>query len=100
MIAINKTQKVVLVIGTSQGIGTAAVRAYRSLGYRIIATARSVKPTSDSDILVVPGDISDGLTVARAISEGPSRFGHIDTLISNAGAAFGQDSGVDDHFRC
>jgi NAD(P)-dependent dehydrogenase (short-subunit alcohol dehydrogenase family) len=33
----------------------------------------------------VPGDITDRKTAERAISEGVARFGHIDTLINNAG---------------
>jgi NAD(P)-dependent dehydrogenase (short-subunit alcohol dehydrogenase family) len=36
-------------------------------------------------VLAVPGDIADRKTAERAISEGVSRFGRIDTLINNAG---------------
>jgi NAD(P)-dependent dehydrogenase (short-subunit alcohol dehydrogenase family) len=53
--------------------------------YRVVATARSVKPLSDADVLVVPGDIADRKTAERTISEGMARFGHIDTLVNNAG---------------
>ena len=47
--------------------------------------ARSIRPTNDEQILVVPGDITDRKTAERAISEGMARFGRIDTLINNAG---------------
>ena len=47
----------------------------------MVATARSVKPSRDDDILVVPGDIADRKTAERAISEGVARFGRIDTLV-------------------
>jgi len=78
-------QKVAVITGASQGIGTALVKAYRDRNYRVVATARSVKPLSDADVLVVPGDIADRKTAERTISEGMVRFGHIDTLVNNAG---------------
>jgi NAD(P)-dependent dehydrogenase (short-subunit alcohol dehydrogenase family) len=78
-------QKVAVITGASQGIGAALVKAYRDRNYRVVATARSVKPLSDADVLVVPGDIADRKTAERTISEGMVRFGHIDTLVNNAG---------------
>lgn len=78
-------KKVAVVTGASQGIGEALVKAYREHGYRVVATARSIGPTSDPDILAVQGDISDVGTGERVISEGLKRFGRIDTLINNAG---------------
>jgi NAD(P)-dependent dehydrogenase (short-subunit alcohol dehydrogenase family) len=78
-------RKVAVITGASQGIGAALVKAYRDRNYRVVATARSVKPSSDADILVVPGDIADRKTAERAISEGVARFGRIDTLVNNAG---------------
>ncbi len=78
-------RKVAVITGASQGIGAALVKAYRDRNYRVVATARSVKPWSDVDVLVVPGDIADRKTAERAISEGVARFGRIDTLVNNAG---------------
>src|SRR5262249_31658048 len=78
-------QKVAVITGASQGIGAALVKAYRDRNFRVVATARSVKPSGDADILVVPGDIADRKTAERAISEGVARFGRIDTLGNNAG---------------
>jgi NAD(P)-dependent dehydrogenase (short-subunit alcohol dehydrogenase family) len=78
-------QKAVIITGASQGMGAALVEAYRGLGYGVVATARSIKPTKDDQILAVPGDITDRKTSERAISEGVARFGRIDTLINNAG---------------
>ncbi len=78
-------QKVAVITGASQGIGAALVKAYLARNYRVVATARSVKPASNADVLVVPGDIADRKTAERAISEGVARFGRIDTLINNAG---------------
>ncbi len=78
-------KKVAVITGASQGIGAALVKAYRDRGYRVVATARSVTPSSDADILAIPGDIADRKTAERAISEGMARFGRIDTLVNNAG---------------
>src|SRR6266581_9257005 len=78
-------QKVAVITGASKGIGAALVKAYRDRNYRVVATARSVKPSRDDDILVIPGDIADRKTAARAISEGVARFGRIDTLVNSAG---------------
>jgi NAD(P)-dependent dehydrogenase (short-subunit alcohol dehydrogenase family) len=78
-------QKVVIITGASQGMGAALVEAYRDRGYGVVATARSIRPTNDDQILVVPGDITDRKTADCVISEGLARFGRIDTLINNAG---------------
>jgi NAD(P)-dependent dehydrogenase (short-subunit alcohol dehydrogenase family) len=78
-------QKVAVITGASQGIGAALVKAYRDRDYRVVATARSVKPSNDAELLVVPGDIGERKTAERVVSEGLARFGRIDTLINNAG---------------
>ena len=77
--------KVAVITGASQGIGAALVEAYRGRGYRIVAIARSIGRSGDTDILAVPGDIADRRTAERSIAEGVARFGRIDTLINNAG---------------
>ena len=78
-------QKVAVITGASQGIGAALVKAYRDRNYRVVATARSIKPSNDDDVLTVAGDIADWNTAARVIREGVARFGRIDTLVNNAG---------------
>ena len=77
--------KVVIITGASQGIGAAVVQAYRALDYRVVATSRSIQPSTDPNILTVPGDIADPATAQRVIREGVARFGRIDSLINNAG---------------
>jgi NAD(P)-dependent dehydrogenase (short-subunit alcohol dehydrogenase family) len=78
-------QKVVVITGASQGIGADLVKGYRDRNYRVVANSRSIKPSSDPDILVVPGDITDPATAWRIVSQGLARFGRIDTLVNNAG---------------
>jgi len=75
-------RKIAVITGASQGMGAALVEAYRDRGYGVVATSRSIRPTNDDQILVVPGDITDRQTAERAISEGLGRFGRIDTLVN------------------
>jgi NAD(P)-dependent dehydrogenase (short-subunit alcohol dehydrogenase family) len=49
------SHKVVVVTGASQGIGAEVVNAFRKLDYRIVATARSIKPSDDANILIIAG---------------------------------------------
>ena len=78
-------QKVAVITGASQGIGAALVKAYRDRNYRVVAISRSIEPSDDDAIVTVSGDIADRKTAERAIIEGVTRFGRIDTLVNNAG---------------
>ena len=79
------THKVAVVTGASQGIGAALVSAYRKLGYAVVANSRSITPSDDPSVLTVAGDIADPSVGARVIEQGLAAYGHIDTLINNAG---------------
>src|SRR5882724_10593350 len=83
--SMSSERKVAVITGASQGMGAALLEAYRDRDYAVVATSRSIRPTNDDQILVVPGDIADRKTAERAVSEGVARFGRIDTLINNAG---------------
>jgi NAD(P)-dependent dehydrogenase (short-subunit alcohol dehydrogenase family) len=78
-------QKVVIVTGASQGIGADLVKGYRDCNYRVIANSRSIKPSSDPNVLNVAGDIANPATAERIVLQGLDRFGRIDTLVNNAG---------------
>jgi NAD(P)-dependent dehydrogenase (short-subunit alcohol dehydrogenase family) len=78
-------QKVVVITGASQGIGAELVKGYRDRNYRVVANSRSVKPSSDPDILTVPGDIADPKTAQHVVSQALEHFGRIDSLVNNAG---------------
>jgi NAD(P)-dependent dehydrogenase (short-subunit alcohol dehydrogenase family) len=78
-------RKVAVITGASRGIGAALVKGYRDRNYRVVATARSMQPSNDDEVITVSGDIADRKTAERAISEGVRRFGRIDTLVNNAG---------------
>ncbi len=82
--------KVAIITGASQGIGAGLTKAYRGLGYVVIATALSIGPSEDSGIVTVAGDIADPETAQRVVGEAVERFGRIDTLINNAGIYIGK----------
>ena len=79
------TGKVAVITGASQGIGAGLVAAYRGRGWAVVATARTIKPSQDPDLLAVAGDIADPATADRITGAGLDRFGRIDTLVNNAG---------------
>jgi NAD(P)-dependent dehydrogenase (short-subunit alcohol dehydrogenase family) len=78
-------QKVVIITGASQGIGAELVKGYRDRNYRVVANSRSIKPSSDPEILAVPGDVADPKTAERIVAQALERFGRIDSLVNNAG---------------
>jgi NAD(P)-dependent dehydrogenase (short-subunit alcohol dehydrogenase family) len=78
-------QKVAIVTGASQGIGEALVKGFRDRNYRVVASSRSIKPSSDPDVVTVAGDVGDPKTAERIVSQALERFGRVDTLVNNAG---------------
>jgi NAD(P)-dependent dehydrogenase (short-subunit alcohol dehydrogenase family) len=79
-------EKVAIITGASHGIGRGLVVAYRAAGYRVVASALSIDPSTDQNVLNVAGDISDSATADRIVSEGIDKFGRIDSLVNDVGA--------------
>src|SRR5262249_42569601 len=61
------------------------VKTYRAQGYRVVATARSVKQSDDPNVIAVAGDIADPETARRVIATAVEEFGRVDSLVNNAG---------------
>ena len=78
-------RKVAVVTGASQGIGAGLVEAFLQKGDRVVATSRSIKPSSNPDLITVAGDIGDPATGKRVVEEALAKFGRVDTLVNNAG---------------
>jgi NAD(P)-dependent dehydrogenase (short-subunit alcohol dehydrogenase family) len=76
--------KVAVITGGSQGIGAGLVAGYRRRGWSVVASARTIKPSEDPDLLTVAGDIADPATAGRIIDAALDRFGRLDTLVNNA----------------
>ncbi|MGD0198991.1 MAG: SDR family oxidoreductase [Solirubrobacteraceae bacterium] len=82
--------KVAIITGASRGIGAGLVTAFRTAGYAVVATARSVEPSDDPAIATIAGDISEAETAQRVIACALERFGRIDSLVNNAGVFIGK----------
>jgi NAD(P)-dependent dehydrogenase (short-subunit alcohol dehydrogenase family) len=78
-------RKVLVVTGSSQGLGAGFVKAYRERGWRVVGNARDIKPSDDPDYITVPGDIGDPAIAKKVVQTALDRFGRVDTLINNAG---------------
>ncbi|GAA4318152.1 oxidoreductase [Mucilaginibacter gynuensis] len=86
-----ENRKIIMITGASKGFGFEMVRAALANGDRVIATVRS-EPEKlagqldhADDLLVLVMDVTDEKAVNSAIQKGIAHFGHIDTLINNAG---------------
>lgn len=83
-------RKTWFVTGASQGLGLALVKKLLAGGNNVVATARNtdaLKNTIDNfdQLLPVTMDITDGASVANAVSLAIKSFGTIDYLVNNAG---------------
>lgn len=75
----SKKQKVVIISGSTSGIGKELCRLYREAGDIVIGIARTA---TEPDI---SADVTDYAAVQNAVESVYSRYGRIDTVIANAG---------------
>jgi NAD(P)-dependent dehydrogenase (short-subunit alcohol dehydrogenase family) len=95
-------RRVAIITGGSQGIGAGVVAGYREQGWAVVASARSFKSAVDPDVVTVTGDIAEPATASRILSAALERFGHVDTLVNNAGMFLSKpftDYTADDYAR-
>jgi ketoreductase RED2 len=85
------TGQVVVVTGSSSGIGAATAHAFADAGASVLVnSARSVAEgeavaASLPDALYVQGDITDPGVPERLVAAALDRWGRLDTLVNNAG---------------
>ncbi len=79
------THKVAIITGASQDIGAGLVAGYRRRGWAVVASARTIKPSEDPDLLTVAGDIAEPATADRIVDAALGHFRRLDTLVNNAG---------------
>jgi len=79
------TGKVAIIAGASRGIGAGLVAGYRGQGWAVVASARTIKPSQDPDVLTVAADLADPAAAGQITGAALDRFGRIDTLVNNAG---------------
>jgi NAD(P)-dependent dehydrogenase (short-subunit alcohol dehydrogenase family) len=78
--------KVAIITGASRGIGAGLVAGYRERDWSVVATARTIKPSPDPDLLTLAADIAEPATAGRIVQAALDRFGRLDTLVNNANA--------------
>ena len=82
------TDKVTVVTGASKGIGLAIARALASEGAIVVAGARTTGPLEGIErVTSVAVDLAHPDGPAQLVSEAVERFGRIDVLVNNVGAA-------------
>jgi len=91
--------KVTLVTGGSKGIGKAVARGLAQEGARVAicartraeldATAAELARTTGGEVFAVAGDLTREADVQKIVEATVARFGRIDVLVNNAGAAPG-----------
>lgn len=81
--------KTVLITGCSSGLGKTTARHFAAQGWNVIATMRKPDQNLAADypdqMLVLPLDVTSPASIETAIAAGTARFGHVDTVINNAG---------------
>lgn len=85
--------KIVLVTGSSRGLGLVLARELIDRGARVVLCARSEEDLEEAarelqpygDVLAIPCDIRDFGQVQTMVQEVLERWGRIDVLINNAG---------------
>jgi NAD(P)-dependent dehydrogenase (short-subunit alcohol dehydrogenase family) len=80
--------KVAVVTGASKGIGLATARALAEEGAAVVAGARTIDSLADLDgITPIAVDLAEPDGPARLVDAAVERFGRIDVLVNNVGAA-------------
>lgn len=91
--------KVVLITGSSRGLGLAMAQEFGHRGAKLVLTARTAKDldraqsllidrravSHPEDILVLPCDLRIAEDVQRLVEEATRHFGRIDVVVNNAG---------------
>jgi NAD(P)-dependent dehydrogenase (short-subunit alcohol dehydrogenase family) len=83
-------ETVVLITGSSSGIGRAVAEESLRRGLRTVATARDPRSVVDLEgdrSLILPLDVTDAASIDRCVGETIEWAGRIDILVNNAGYA-------------
>ncbi len=95
-------ENVVLITGSSKGIGKATAVEFAKLGYKLVINYLTDKENAEklssylkeeykTETLVIKADVSDEEQVKNMVQETINKFGRIDVLINNAGIAIDKE---------
>ncbi|MFD4790283.1 oxidoreductase [Streptomyces sp. NPDC058459] len=92
--------KVAVVTGASKGIGLAVVERLAGQGVKVVAGSRTSTPELDAlaaghDVTFVPVDLSTASGAELLVQQAVERYGRIDVLVNNVGAAEPRESFLD-----
>ncbi len=87
------TGRVAIVTGASSGLGHRFARVLHQAGANVVAVARRKERFDELAVnceRVVPAvaDVSDSMALERLVADVMDRFGRIDVLVNDAGAAY------------
>lgn len=77
--------KIVVITGTSSGIGSATAKLFSKKGYTVYGLSR--RKMDAKDFSEIQADVNDDESVKKAFAEVISKHGRIDVLVNNAGFA-------------
>lgn len=80
-------KKVILITGTSKGIGLHLAKEYLREGYVVVGCSRSKSTLENINYRHFTLEVSDEKKVVKMIREVKKEFGKIDALLNNAGIA-------------
>ena len=98
------TGKVVIITGSTRGIGRGIAEAFQSAGGTVVVSSEDAAETqnvaSEIGALGIPCDVTDGLALETLVAETVKRFGGLDILVCNAGITDRRgDTSVEDFDR-
>lgn len=81
--------KVILITGSSSGIGKETVKLFQTKSWKVAATMRTPEKAGDlqriADVECIRLDVTDIGSIKSAIAETLEKFGRIDAIVNNAG---------------
>ena len=98
------TDKVVLITGSSRGIGLATAKAFAAEGCRLMLSGRSADALRDAEaalrasgagVASQVADVTQPADAARLVQAAVTAFGGIDILVNNVGGSVGGRSIAD-----
>jgi len=90
-------EKVILITGSSDGIGAEAAKLFAKQGAHVIITYNKQRKKAEKvydecdkywEAMLVPLDVSDEKSIEKAVEDVIDKYGAIDILVNNAGIAF------------